>query len=143
MSDANIKIVQDIYAAFGRRDIETVLAALAPDVSWGIVGRAEDVPFAGIRHHTAGAGEFFRLLAETQEISRFEPQKFMAAADTVFAWGRYDWTMRRSGVSGVSEWLHVFTIRDGKVVSWRGHQDTAMLAKAYHAAPAAKRAAAG
>jgi ketosteroid isomerase-like protein len=143
MSDANIKTIQDIYAAFGRRDIPTVLEALAPDVSWGIVGREADVPFAGVRQGKAGAGEFFRLLAETQEISRFEPQKFMAAGDTVFAWGRYDWTMRRSGVAGVSEWLHVFTIRDGKVVAWRGHQDTAMLADAYHAAPAGKRAAAG
>lgn len=133
MSNANIKLVQDIYGAFGRGDIPSVLDALAPDVTWGMVGREEDIPMAGIRNGKAGAGEFFRLLKDTQEITHFEPQKFLAVEDRVLVWGRYEWTMRLSGVQGISEWLHVFTVRDGKVGAWRGHQDTAMLAAAYHA----------
>ena len=51
--------------------------------------------------------------------------------------------MRSSGVSDDTEWLHVITVRDGKIAAWLGHNDTAMLAAAYHAAPAAKRAANG
>ena len=143
MSNANIKLVQDVYAAFGRGDIPAVLGMLAPDVTWGMVGREQDVPMAGIRAGKAGAGEFFRLLKETQQITRFEPQKFSAAEDMVFVSGRAAWIMCRSGESGENEWLHVFTIRDGKVAEYRGYQDTAMLAQAYHAMPAAKRAANG
>ena len=112
---------------------------MTPDVTWGIVGHAEDIPFASVRNGKAGAGEFFRLLNETNEITNFEPQKFVAVEDMVLIWGRYDWTMRKSGVPGVSDWLHVFTVRDGKVCQWRGHQDTAMLALAYHATAQAKR----
>ena len=141
MSNANIKLVQDVYAAFGRRDIPTVLDALTPDVSWGMIGRAQDVPMAGIRQGKAGAGEFFKLLKETQEITRFEPQKYAATDDMVFCWGHSAWTMRRNGVSGENDWLHVFTIRDGKISVYRAYHDTGMLAEAYHAAPAVKRAA--
>ena len=141
MSNANIKLVQDVYAAFGRRDIPAVLDALTPDVTWGLVGREKDVPMAGIRNGKAGAGEFFRLLTETQELTAFEPRKFAAADDTVFVAGRAAWIMCKSRVAGENEWVHVFTIRDGKISAFRGHQDTGLLAEAYHALPAAKRAA--
>ena len=46
--------------------------------------------------------------------------------------------MRKSGASDTTEWLHVITVRDGKIAAWRGHNDTAMLAAAYHAAPSGK-----
>ena len=141
MSNTNIKIAQDLYAAFGRRNVPAVLELLAPDVTWGMVGREKDFPAAGVHNGKAGAGEFFRLLKDTKEITNFEPKRFLAAEDMVLEWGRYDWTMRLSGVADSSEWLHVFTIRDGKVSAWRGHQDTAMLAEAYHATPAARHAA--
>ena len=69
-----------------------------------------------------------------------EPLRFLAAGDEVFVWGHYHWTMRKSGVSKDTEWLHVVTIRNGRMASWRGHNDTAMLAEAYHATPAARHA---
>ena len=142
MSSANINLVQDIYAAFGRRDIPAMLEKLAPDATWGMVGRPEDVPMAGIRSGKAGAIEFFRILAETQDITSFEPQRFVGGENMVFAFGRIKWIMRRNGVAGENEFLHVFTIRDGMVCAWRGYQDTGSLAEAYHRATAAKRAAA-
>lgn len=143
MSDANIKLVQDVYAAFGRRDIAAVLDKVTPDVTWGMIGRAKDIPIAGIRQGKAGVGEFFKTLAETQELTGFTPQKLAAADDTVFVLGHATWRMHRSGVRGENTWVHVFTIRDGKVTSFRGHWDTATLAEAYHAAPGMKAAANG
>jgi ketosteroid isomerase-like protein len=143
MSETNIKLVKNTYAAFAKGDIATVLGTMAPDATIGIVGRKEDAPFFGIHSGPAGVGEFFRLLDEAHEIHTFEPLRFLAAEDKVFIWGHYHWTMRTSGVSKDTEWLHVITLRDGMVVSWRGHNDTAMLAAAYHAAPAVKRAANG
>ena len=143
MSNANIKLVQDAYAAFGKGDIPGVFDMMTPDVTIGIVGRKEDAPFFGMHSGKAGAAEFFTQLDAAHAISQFEPQRFLAAEDKVFIWGGYTWTMRNSGVSKDSEWLHVITIRDGKIAAWHGHNDTAMLAAAYHAAPTAKRAATG
>ena len=143
MSDANIQLIENTYAAFQRGDIPALLDNLSPDVSWGIVGRERDFPFAGIREGKAGAEAFFRLLNETQDVTRFTPAKFVAAGDIVFVWGDCDWTMRGNNVAGGNDWLHVFTIRDGRIVSWRGHQDNALLAEAWRAAPVTKLAAAG
>lgn len=135
MSDRNIQIVEAVYAAFGRGDLPAVLAMFAADGSIGILGRREDAPFFGMF-----AGEnipgFFAALDAAHAITMFEPQQMYAAGDKVFVYGHYTWTMRRSGVTRTSEWLHVLTIRDGKIATWVGHNDTAMLAAAYHAAPA-------
>jgi ketosteroid isomerase-like protein len=143
MSNANIKLVQDAYAAFGKGDLPAILDMMTPDVTMGIVGRTQDAPFLGIHSGKAGVMEFFKLLDEAHAISKFEPQRFLAAEEKVFVWGRYAWTMRKSGVSDETEWLHVLSVRDGKISAWLGYNDTAMLAAAYHGAPAAKRAAKG
>jgi hypothetical protein len=85
-------------------------------------------------------------MGETVEIRSFEPQTFLAAEDKVFIWGHWSWTMRGTGISGENEWLHVFTFRDdGMVSSWRGHNDTALLAAALRGEPqvATKKAVAG
>ncbi len=140
MSEQNLKLVQNAYAAFGRGDIPAVIENMAANVTVGIVGRRQDAPFLGIfGEGKAGAAEFFAQLAEAHEFHTFEPLRYLAAEDKVFIWGRYRWTMRKSGVSKESEWLHEITVRDGKMTDWRGHNDTAMLAEAYHAAPTAKQ----
>lgn len=141
MSNANIKIVQDCYAAFGRGDVPAILAVLTDDVSFGMVGRPEDVPMAGIHQGKAGAAEFFRCLKETQEITRFSPSDFAANDSNVYVGGSVAWIMNRNGVAGENDWVHVFTFRDGKICAFRGHEDTGLLAAAYHADPEPRRAA--
>ena len=139
MSDANIKLVQDAYATFGKGNIPGVLDMMGEDATIGIIGRSQDAPFLGMHRGRAGAMDFFGELDRAHAISMFEPYRFLAAGDKVFVWGRYTWTMRKSGVSDTTEWLHVLTVRDGKIQAWTGHNDTAMLAAAYHAVPAAAK----
>ena len=130
-----------MYAAFGRGDIGAVIDSMAPDVKIGIVGRRKDAPFLGIFDEgKPGAAEFFKQLAAAQEFHTFGLLRFLAAEDKVFVWGRYRWTMRKSGATSESEWLHEITIQAGKCTIWRGHNDTAMLAEAYHGQAPAMRA---
>ena len=46
---SNLAIVQNAYQAFGRGDIESVVAALDPDIEW-IEGEIEGLPYAGPHH---------------------------------------------------------------------------------------------
>jgi ketosteroid isomerase-like protein len=140
MTDANIKVLQDGFAAFQRGDIQYVLDALTPDVTWGLAGRQQDIPMLGLRSGKAGAAEFFRALGEVQQITAFEPQTYMATGDKVFAWGRTAWIMNRNGVAGDNDWLVDATIRDGKIAWFCGYLDTAKLTEAYRAAPVKKAA---
>ena len=68
MSDANIKLAQDAYAAFAKGDIPAILDMLTPDIRFGIVGRKQDAPFFGIHDGKAGAADFFKLLDEAHAI---------------------------------------------------------------------------
>ena len=131
MSDNNVGLVRDLYAAFGRGDIDTILAALAPDVSWESVGRPEDYPVFGPRRGVEAVRDFFRLVAENEDFSDFSPREFLAADDRVFVLGHYEATLRKTGRKIASDWVHVFTLRDGKVSRWREHTDTAQFAEAW------------
>jgi len=54
MSNPNIAMVQSLYAAFGRGDIDTIIAGASPGIDWESVGRKSDYPAFGPRK---GAGE--------------------------------------------------------------------------------------
>ena len=47
MRHANIDLIQDLYAAFLRGDISTIVAAVTPDVHWSVNGRRTDFPVLG------------------------------------------------------------------------------------------------
>jgi ketosteroid isomerase-like protein len=131
MSDANVKLVQDCYEAFKRGDIATIIAALSPDIDWQVHGKAKSVPTIGRWKGQNGVQEFFRTVADHQEVSEFAPKEFHAAGDNVFVLGRYGWKVRKSGKALSAEWCHVFTFRNGKVSQFREFTDTAAFAEAY------------
>jgi len=131
MSDANITQVQDLYAAFGRGDIESLLAALDPQVDWQAVGRHSDFPTLGPCKGVKQVEEFFQRVAENEDFSEFSPREFYAAEDKVFVLGTYTMKIKKTGKSVATEWAHVFTLKGGKVVRFREHTDTAQLAAAF------------
>ena len=61
MSDLISKI-KDIYAAFGRGDIQTILATMTDDISWEFEAPAE-LSWAGMRHGPQEALGFFNGIA--------------------------------------------------------------------------------
>jgi uncharacterized protein len=130
MSNANITLVQSLYAAFQRGDIGTIVAAALPDTVWHAHGRTKDHPALGVHKGPQGVEKFFRIVGETQDVTVFTPREFYAADDKVFVRGNYAWTMRKTGKPVSSEWLHMFTIRDGKLAGFDEYTDTAQFAEA-------------
>ena len=127
---SNIAFVQSLYAAFGRGDIDTVIAGMAPDVAWEVNGRRQDYPLLGSWKGPGEVRKFFAGIAELQEVREFSPKEFFAAEDRVFVLGHYSWTLRKTGRPIASDWVHVFTIRGGKVVGFREFNDTAQFVEA-------------
>jgi uncharacterized protein len=131
MSNANIALVQSLYDAFGRGDIATIVAALTPDVSWHVIGRPSDYPTLGARKGQAAVNEFFRQVGENQEATDFSPRDFHASGELVFVQGHYAWKIRKTGKAVESDWVHIFTLKNGKVSAFREFTDTAKFAEAY------------
>ncbi|MCC7346462.1 MAG: nuclear transport factor 2 family protein [Variibacter sp.] len=131
MSNGNIALVQSLYEAFGRGEIASIVKASAPTVDWCMVGTESDYPGFVPRTGPAGVQEFFRHVAELWDFSEFTPQEFFASGDTVVVLGQYAAKLKKNGRSVRSEWVHVFAIRNGRLVKFREFTDTAQVAAAW------------
>jgi ketosteroid isomerase-like protein len=134
MGQANISMVQNMYAAFGRGDIATLLEGMALDIDWRVNGPRGVYPSIGRWQGRAQVKEFFRLVAETETFSDFSPRSFHASDDRVFVLGHYVFKLNKNGRTVASDWCHMFRIREGKVAEFCEFTDTAQVIDAYRAA---------
>ena len=129
----NLEIAQGVYAAYGRGDLQYVLDHLDDDVSWGIESiAAGEVAPHGIRRGKQGVASFFAAWADTADFHVFAPRDFVAAGDHVFNQLDYELTVKATGkrVKNTGCAQH-WTFRDGKIIRWRGYEDTAATRDAF------------
>lgn len=129
----NTEVAQAAYDNFKTGNIEALLNLVSDDVTW-IVPKADNVPFTGNRNGRAAVAEFFSILNESQEPLEFEPQTFISQGDKVAVQGRYLWQTKTTGRKYEGDWVHVFTVRDGKIVGFQEYTDTLAASKAYQKA---------
>ena len=128
----NTEIVQQTFASFLRGDVESVVNALADDVEWhAVYGAASYVPTGGLRRGKAQVQKFFSDLAAAISFDAFEPREYIAQGDKVAVLGHYRGTARPTGRPVQSDWVMVFTLRDGKVTRFREYTDSAAVNAAY------------
>ena len=118
------QVVQQAYAAFGRGDLEGILALLTDDVDWRFLASA-GIPYAGRCTGKQEVQGWFGKLAESDDIQKFEPREFLEGPNHVTVLGWEQTQPRPNGKAFESEWVHVFTLRDGKISRWIGTLDTA------------------
>jgi ketosteroid isomerase-like protein len=113
----NVDVVQEAYAAFGRGDIPGLLSLLDADIPWVTPGPS-DLPTAGRRRGHAAVGEFFTTLVTMADITRFEPQDFIAQGDKVVVLGEETAVIKATGATLENRWVHIFTVSGGKIVAF-------------------------
>jgi ketosteroid isomerase-like protein len=122
----NLDVVRGLYAAFGRGDLDEIVAPLDPQVSWRTPG-APDLPTAGLRRGVPAVREFFGLLLNNFDIADFQPRDFLAAGDKVVVLGTSREGPKGSGRLVDFRWVHVFTFRDGRIVAFEEPADVSEL----------------
>jgi uncharacterized protein len=129
MSDrSNTAVIQTIYAAFNRGDVQEVLANLSPTAEWVNHGPAV-VPYFG--NFAGRIVDFFKAIGESTTGGAVAIDTYIASGDTVVTQGRYTATVRSTGIKIDAPIAQVFTLRDGKVTSWTGYGDTAAVVAAH------------
>jgi ketosteroid isomerase-like protein len=106
--------VKEMYAAFGRGDVEAILANVSDDVSWEFEAPAL-LSWSGIRRGPKEAAGFFSGIAAEHADPKLEMTEFLATEDAVAAFGRYQATVRSTGIRVDAPVAHYFKFRDGKV----------------------------
>ena len=130
------KVVQQAYDNFKSGDIQSLLGLVSDNVEWQLPDIA-NVPYSGRRSGRESVAEFFALVGANQEAIEFEPREFIEQGDRVVALGHFKWHILSTGRDYESDFVHVFTIRDGQIVAFREHFDTALASAAFQKAASA------
>ena len=124
----NVTILKNLYDAFGRGDIPTVLGAMNPGIHWY---QAESNPYrpsgeAWVGPDTVLNNLFMRLGSEWDGFT-VHPKVFHDAGDSVIVEARYSGTFKATGNSMDTQVCHVWDVEDGKVTRFQQYVDTAKL----------------
>lgn len=125
----NSDLIRSLYAAFARGDVKTILDSLDPAIEWVSIGDGKVIPWAGRRDGVTGASSFFQSLADNLEFEAFEPREFFEDGETVIVIGRTRARVKNGSVFD-SEWIHVFSLRSGRLLRFREFYDTKSIADA-------------
>jgi ketosteroid isomerase-like protein len=126
----NIETVRQLYDAFRRGDVTAILTRLAPDVEWS----EPDNPFnpaAGTRRGEAGFLEWLRAGHASEEILIIEPRQFLSDDSSVAVVGYSQCRAKATGRVYETDFVHVVTFRDGKIVKFQEFFDTFAAAEAF------------
>jgi hypothetical protein len=124
------EIVQDIYAAFGRRDGTAIIAALAEDVSWTVHG-PKTIPYTGTTHGKPAVQTWFETLARTVTVDRFTIDRLVAEGEAVAAFGSFACTVNATNKPYATKFVHLWRIPNGSVAAFEDFFDTATAAAAH------------
>jgi uncharacterized protein len=127
---ADADFIRSLYAAFGRADIKTILDNLDPAITWTSNREGSTIPWSGTWHGSAGVTSFFQALSGNLDFERFEPRDFFEVDGTVVVLGHTGGRLKRNGQAVTADWVHVYTIANGKVARFREIYDTAPVVAA-------------
>ena len=132
MSQQNVDTIRNLYAAFAKGDVPTVLGALAPDMEWREADHflyADGNPYVG--PNAILNGVFMRLATEWNGFAA-TPQQFHDAGDVVIATGRYTGSHKATGKALDAQFAHFWTLKDGRATHFQQYTDTLQASQVAH-----------
>lgn len=122
------RVVERLYRAFAEKDLAGVIGLLDPKVHWR---EADGYPYAGIYEgpEAVKAGVFDRIIGEWSSYTTV-PSEIIEQGDTVVGLGTYTGTFKATGKTFSCPFAHVFRVRNGRIVDFDQHTDTALVQQA-------------
>ncbi|WP_426341177.1 nuclear transport factor 2 family protein [Pseudoduganella sp. S-14] len=127
------KFISEGYKLFAAGDLKGLLERYNDDAEM-INPDSDYLPIGGSYQGKQQIAEFFAKLNETAQCTYFEPKTMVQEGDTVVVTGDSSWIARSTGIAYDNPFVHVFKMRDNKVVSLRAYYDTSKLEHALHPA---------
>ena len=130
MSQANVELIRNTYAAFARGDGPAVLANMDPGIVWN---EAENFPYADRNPYVGpmavAEGVFFRLATEWENFQAI-PAEFLDAGEKIIVLGRYKATYKATGAPLDAQFAHLWRVRGGRIAGFQQYTDTAQAIRA-------------
>ena len=124
-SDPKIAAVQRLYAAYGRGDVDAVLDELADDVDWAAESASTAVPWWGPFRGKSEVPRFFKEIGANVQVTEFDLVSFTSNDTDVVATVHWTYTANATGKTASMYMQHWWRFAGGKIVFFRGSEDTA------------------
>lgn len=132
-TDPKIEAVQRVYAAVGTGDVDAILAELDDDVDWAAEASSTSAPWYGSYRGKAEVPRFFEAIGSSVDIADFTPVTYTSGDTDVMVPVRWTYTVRATGRRASMTMQHWWRFADGKIVFFRGAEDTEQSAAAFSA----------
>ncbi|SEQ86416.1 conserved hypothetical protein, steroid delta-isomerase-related [Hyunsoonleella jejuensis] len=125
----NTAIIQKLYADFAAGNIDAVGAIMDENLIWN---EAENFPFADGNPYKGFKavleGVFSRIMSDWEYWKLSDLEYHEMTNNKVLVTGRYDAKYKKNGAKMNLQMAHLWTIKDGKVVSFQQFADTKGIA---------------
>lgn len=121
--------IRSLYDSFAQGDVPTVLGSFDPEIVWmeaENINYADRNPYRGPQ--AVAEGVFMRIGQDWQDF-RVNVEEIIDSGDTVVALGRYTGTNKSTNQPLNAQFVHVWRLRDGKIVRFQQYADTAQFAR--------------
>jgi ketosteroid isomerase-like protein len=126
-----VDVVRAAYAAHAAGDLQRVFELLAPDIE---IVQTSALPWGGRHAGHDGARRFFATLAAWTAASP-TPERYVEAGEDVVAIGRLTGHARRSGRPIDLDVVHVWSVREDRIVRFAAYIDTPAMLHALGGVP--------
>jgi ketosteroid isomerase-like protein len=130
-SDAKVQAVQRLYAAYGQGDIDGVLATVASDVDWAAEAAGTAVPWWGKFRGKDEVPRFFEAIGTNVDVTEFDIVSFTSNDTDVVATVHWTFTVKATGKTASMYMQHWWRFAEGKIVFFRGSEDSEQSAAAF------------
>lgn len=137
-NEESVQLVQQMYAALRSLNVPALLDFLSEDVEWSVAESPEEMPMAGTCYGRDRVAQLFELVDRSLELQQFEPKEFINRGDSIVSSGHARVRVRANNHSLEYQWLHVCTLREGKVVKFREYLDIVAIATACRSSETAR-----
>jgi ketosteroid isomerase-like protein len=130
-TDRKVEAVQRLYGAYGRGDVDAVLAELADDVDWAAEAASTSVPWYGNYRGKDEVPRFFKEIGAHVEVTDFSVVSLTSNETDVVATIHWTYTVNATGKTAAMYMQHWWRFANGKIVFFRGSEDTEQSAAAF------------
>jgi uncharacterized protein len=127
----NRQVVEAIYKGFETGDMEAILNNMSEEIVWLHPGNPEEIPFAGRFEGKTGVQRFFDTAFAVIDVLEQKIHSFEASGEKVIVIGYEHMRVKTTGKEYQSNWIHMYTVKDGKAVVFEEFIDTAALVAAF------------
>lgn len=128
-SRSNAQRIQSLYDSFASGDVPTVLGSFDPNIVWieaDNINYADRNPYRGPQAIAEG---IFMRIGQDWNNFRVNVEQLIDGGENVVALGRYTATNKNTGQPLNAQFVHVWSLRDGKIVRFQQYADTAQFAR--------------